>query len=170
MKAILSKSLIPAVLVIAALAAGTGLLAGYIDRPTQAPQAAVEANCDGCPLHEHRCVPQDGRCLRRSSSPRSPMRRLPHMARHGGNRHPMHRHGRSHNSLHRHRRVPNALLPEGRRSPGRRLHHGEAPDHRLPVHERIQPARKSLWHKRLHAREVALAPARPTTAIESPTR
>ncbi len=50
MKAILSKRLIPAVLVIAALAAGTGLLAGYIDRPTQAPQVAVEANCDGCPL------------------------------------------------------------------------------------------------------------------------
>jgi hypothetical protein len=50
MKAILSKSLIPAVLVIAALAAGTGLLAGYIDSPTQAPQAAAEAKCDGCPL------------------------------------------------------------------------------------------------------------------------
>jgi hypothetical protein len=50
MKAIFSKSLIPAVLVIAALAAGTGLLAGYIDSPTQAPQAAADAKCDGCPL------------------------------------------------------------------------------------------------------------------------
>jgi hypothetical protein len=50
MKAILSKSLIPAVLVIAGLAAGTGLLAGYIDGPTQAPQVAVDAKCDGCPL------------------------------------------------------------------------------------------------------------------------
>jgi len=51
MKTILSKSLIPAVLVIAGLAAGTGLLAGYIDGPSQeAPQAAVEAQCDGCPL------------------------------------------------------------------------------------------------------------------------
>jgi len=47
MKAIFSKSLIPAILVIAALAAGTGLLAGYVDGPTQ---AAVEAKCDGCPL------------------------------------------------------------------------------------------------------------------------
>ena len=51
MKTILSKSLIPAVLVIAGLAAGTGLLAGYIDGPSQeAPQAAAEAKCDGCPL------------------------------------------------------------------------------------------------------------------------
>jgi len=49
MKAILSKSLIPAVLVIAGLAAGTGLLAGYIDGPTQTPQAAVDAQCDNCP-------------------------------------------------------------------------------------------------------------------------
>lgn len=50
MKANLLKSLIPAVLVIAGLAAGTGLLAGYIDRPTQAPQAAVDAQCSNCPL------------------------------------------------------------------------------------------------------------------------
>lgn len=50
MKANLSKSLIPAVLVIAGLAAGTGLLAGYIDGPAKAPQAAVEAQCDGCPM------------------------------------------------------------------------------------------------------------------------
>ncbi len=50
MKAILSNSLIPAVVVIAALAAGTGLLAGYIDVPTQTPQAAADAKCDGCPL------------------------------------------------------------------------------------------------------------------------
>jgi hypothetical protein len=50
MKAILSKSLIPAVLVIAALVAGTGLLASYIDSPSKAPQAAMDAKCDGCPL------------------------------------------------------------------------------------------------------------------------
>jgi len=49
MKAILSKSVIPAVLIIAGLAAGTGLLAGYIDGPTLAPQAAVDAQCDNCP-------------------------------------------------------------------------------------------------------------------------
>jgi len=50
MKATLLKSVIPAILVIAGLAAGTGLLAGYIDGPTKAPQAAVEAQCDGCPM------------------------------------------------------------------------------------------------------------------------
>jgi len=50
MRANLLKSIIPAVVVIAGLAAGTGLLAGYIDGPAKAPQAAVEAGCDGCPL------------------------------------------------------------------------------------------------------------------------
>lgn len=50
MKANLLKSVIPAVLVIAGLAAGTGLLAGYIDGPAKAQQAAVDAKCDGCPL------------------------------------------------------------------------------------------------------------------------
>jgi len=50
MKANLLKRVIPAVLIIAGLTAGTSLLAGYIDRPTQAPQAAVDAKCDGCPL------------------------------------------------------------------------------------------------------------------------
>jgi len=60
MKAILSKSLIPAILVIAALAAGTSLLAGYIDGPTQ---AAVEAKCDGCPLlNTEACCKVTGVC------------------------------------------------------------------------------------------------------------
>ena len=50
MKATLLKSVIPAILVIAGLAAGTGLLAGYIDKPGNAPQAAAEAQCTGCPM------------------------------------------------------------------------------------------------------------------------
>jgi len=58
MKAILLKSLIPAVVVIAALAAGTNLLAGYMDRPTQAPQSVAEAACDGCPLQNTDACPK----------------------------------------------------------------------------------------------------------------
>jgi len=58
MKAILLKSLIPAVLVIAGLAAGTSLLAGYIESPSKAPQAAVKANCDGCPLQNTDACPK----------------------------------------------------------------------------------------------------------------
>lgn len=63
MKANLSKSLIPAVLVIAGLVAGTGLLAGYVDGPSKAPQAAVEARCDGCPrLDTDACCKVTGVC------------------------------------------------------------------------------------------------------------
>ena len=58
MKTILSKSLIPAVLVIAALAAGTGLLANYMDTPSKVPQAAAEATCDGCPLQHTDACPK----------------------------------------------------------------------------------------------------------------
>lgn len=63
MKANLSKSLILAVLVIGGLAAGTGLLAGYVDGPNTAPQAAVEAKCDGCPrLNTDTCCKVAGVC------------------------------------------------------------------------------------------------------------
>lgn len=58
MKAILLKSVIPAVVVIAALAAGTSLLAGYMDGPTQVPQMASEAPCDGCPLQNTDACPK----------------------------------------------------------------------------------------------------------------
>jgi hypothetical protein len=58
MKAIFSRSLIPAVLVIAALAAGTGLLAGYIDMPCRAPQAVAQTDCDGCPLKNTEACPR----------------------------------------------------------------------------------------------------------------
>ncbi len=80
------------------------------------------------------------------------------MWQHSDRRNSVYRHGRSRNSIRRHRRMPNALLPQVRRDPGRRLHHRKAPDNRLSFHELIQSARKSLWHRWLHARKVAIAP------------
>lgn len=58
MKAILSKSPIPVVIVIAALVAGTSLLAGHGNGPTQAPQPVAQANCDGCPLQNTPACPK----------------------------------------------------------------------------------------------------------------
>ena len=63
MKADLSKSLILAVLVIAGLAAGTSLLASYVDGPIAAPQAAIEAKCADCPrLNTDTCCKVAGVC------------------------------------------------------------------------------------------------------------
>ncbi len=48
MKLLLSKNLILAVVVVAALTAGTGLLASYVDGPKDA-QVAVDSKCVDCP-------------------------------------------------------------------------------------------------------------------------
>lgn len=45
----MSKSPILALVVVAALAAGTALLAGYVDGPNQNAQVTAASRCDGCP-------------------------------------------------------------------------------------------------------------------------
>jgi hypothetical protein len=46
----LSKSVVVALVVVAGLAAGTALVAGYMDKPSAPAQMACETDCDGCPL------------------------------------------------------------------------------------------------------------------------
>lgn len=46
----LSKSVILALVVVAGLAAGTALVAGYMDKPSAPAQVASQSECDGCPL------------------------------------------------------------------------------------------------------------------------
>ncbi len=59
MKLNLLKSPIFAVLVIVGLAAGTALVAGYVDKPNQ----AAENKCDGCPrLDTETCCKVTGVC------------------------------------------------------------------------------------------------------------
>jgi hypothetical protein len=48
MKLSVSRSPILVVLVIAGLAAGTALVAGYVDQPSQAQQVAAQAKCSDC--------------------------------------------------------------------------------------------------------------------------
>jgi hypothetical protein len=63
MKLNLSTSPLFAVLVIVGLAAGTALLAGYVDKPNQAAQANAEGRCDGCPrLNTDACCKVTGVC------------------------------------------------------------------------------------------------------------
>ena len=45
----MSKSSILALAVVAALAAGTVLLGGYVDAPKTSAQATADSKCDGCP-------------------------------------------------------------------------------------------------------------------------
>ena len=45
----MSKSPIIALVVVAALAAGTALVAGYVDGPNQYAQVTADSRCDGCP-------------------------------------------------------------------------------------------------------------------------
>jgi hypothetical protein len=45
----MSKSSILAVVVVAALAAGTVLVAGYVDGPNPGAQVAADSRCGGCP-------------------------------------------------------------------------------------------------------------------------
>ena len=46
----LFKSTILIVIVVAGLAAGTAIVAGYGDKPNPCPQGACQVPCDGCPL------------------------------------------------------------------------------------------------------------------------
>jgi hypothetical protein len=46
----LSKSTILTLIVVAGLAAGTALVAGYADKPSAPAQVACQSACDGCPL------------------------------------------------------------------------------------------------------------------------
>ena len=46
----LSKSTILTLIVVAGLAAGTALVAGYADKPSAPAQVACQSECDGCPL------------------------------------------------------------------------------------------------------------------------
>lgn len=63
MKPSLSKSPLFATLVIVGLAAGTALVAGYVDKPNQAAQMAAEDKCDGCPrLNTDACCKVTGVC------------------------------------------------------------------------------------------------------------
>jgi hypothetical protein len=50
MKLSLSRGPIFVVLVIAGLAAGTALVAGYVDKPDQAAPVCAEDQCGGCPM------------------------------------------------------------------------------------------------------------------------
>ena len=50
MKLTVSKSAILILLVVAGLAAGTVLVAGYVDKPSQPVQVTVQDKCDGCPM------------------------------------------------------------------------------------------------------------------------
>lgn len=45
----MSKSPVIALVVVAALAAGTALVAGYVDGPNQSAQVTADSKCDGCP-------------------------------------------------------------------------------------------------------------------------
>ena len=49
MRLTLSRSPIVALVVIAGLAAGTALLAGYVDKPSQGTAVTTHGKCDGCP-------------------------------------------------------------------------------------------------------------------------
>ncbi len=46
----LSKSVVLALIVVAGLAAGTALVAGYADKPSAPAQVACPDKCDDCPL------------------------------------------------------------------------------------------------------------------------
>src|SRR5512138_17709 len=46
----LSKSAILILIVVAGLAAGTAIVAGYGDKPSPCPQGACQVSCDECPL------------------------------------------------------------------------------------------------------------------------
>jgi hypothetical protein len=46
----LSKSIVLTLIVVAGLAAGTVLVAGYGDKPNSCPQGTCQAQCDDCPL------------------------------------------------------------------------------------------------------------------------
>ena len=57
------KSPIFAAVAIAALAAGTALVAGYVDKPIQATQVAAEGKCSDCPrLNTEECCKVTGTC------------------------------------------------------------------------------------------------------------
>ena len=64
MKLSLSKSPILAVVVVAALAAGTVLVAGYAEKPNDAVKVAADSPCNGCPAQgaEACCQAQAGSC------------------------------------------------------------------------------------------------------------
>ncbi len=63
MKSMLSKNPIVAVAVIVALAAGTMLLAGYVDKPSQGTAAAPDAKCAGCSMEgTPQCCKAAGSC------------------------------------------------------------------------------------------------------------
>jgi hypothetical protein len=73
----LSRSII-LILVVAGLAAGTALVAGYGDKPSPGPgpQAACQAQCDDCPLQgtDDCCkaqAPGCGACGKACASPRA---------------------------------------------------------------------------------------------------
>jgi len=46
----LSRNVILALIVVAGLAAGTALVAGYADKPSAPAQMTCPGECDGCPL------------------------------------------------------------------------------------------------------------------------
>ena len=57
------KSPILAAVAIAALAAGTALVAGYVDKPGTAAQVAAEGKCGDCPLlNTEECCKVTGTC------------------------------------------------------------------------------------------------------------
>ncbi|MEN6336340.1 MAG: hypothetical protein ABFE01_18960 [Phycisphaerales bacterium] len=57
MKLLLSKNLILGLVVVAAMTAGTVLLAGYVDGSGQGPQVAADCKCADC-----QCADCDGNC------------------------------------------------------------------------------------------------------------
>jgi len=63
MKLLLSKNPILALVVVAALAAGTVLLAGYVDGSRQGAQATADSRCVDCPkAGTEPCCKEDGTC------------------------------------------------------------------------------------------------------------
>ena len=64
------KSPIVAAVAIAALAAGTVLVAGYVDKPSQATQVAAEGKCGDCPLlNTEECRKVTGTCANPENCP-----------------------------------------------------------------------------------------------------
>ena len=59
----MSKSPILALVVVAALAAGTALIAGYVDGPNQSVQTTADAKCTECPkAGTETCCKVSGTC------------------------------------------------------------------------------------------------------------
>jgi hypothetical protein len=69
MKSKLTESPIAAVLVIAVLAAGTLLVAGYAEKPNADTQVVTDAKCAACPLQKSEpCCKADERCCEKGLS------------------------------------------------------------------------------------------------------